>query len=350
MTDVIRVGLVGYGLAGRVFHAPLLRAVPAMRLTTISTSRVDEVTALDPAIACVATPAEIFADPAIDLVVIATPSATHADLAAEALRAGKHVVVDKPFALSLQQARDLAALAGECGKLLAVFHNRRFDSDFLSIRAAIAEGLVGRITHFESHFDRFRPDVRDRWREDGSAGSGLWFDLGPHLVDQALALFGRPDGVSADIAALRDGSPSDDWAHVVLRYAGMRVILHASMSAPAGEAGGSPRFLVHGQGGTLVKMRLDQQEAQLVAGLRPGDPGWGADDDPVVIYEREGGRTVRPALAGCQQDYYVQMAAAILSATPLPVTLEDAVAVQEVVEAAQISARDGRQVALPLPA
>jgi predicted dehydrogenase len=349
VANMIRVGLLGYGPAGRIFHAPLLRSVPALALTSICTSRADEVAALDFGIRCVATPAEIFTDPAIDLVVIATPSATHAPLAAEALRAGKHVVVDKPFALSLADARGLAVLARDRDKLLTVFHNRRFDSDFLSIRAAITEGIVGRITHFESHFDRFRPQVRDRWREDGSPGSGLWFDLGPHLADQALALFGSPQSVSADIVALRDGSASDDWAHVVLHYPDMRVVLHASMSAAAGEDGGSPRFMVHGMNGTLVKKRLDQQEAQLLAGVRPGHPGWGADDDPVAYYDIQGRATLRPALAGCQQDYYAQVAAAILSGAPLPATLEQAVAIQEVIEAAQISAREGRRVALPLP-
>lgn len=347
MADRIRVGLVGYGPAGRIFHAPLLRAVPAMALTTISTSKADEVAALDPAIHCAGSAAEIFADPAIDLVVIATPSATHAALAADALRAGKHVVVDKPFALTLAQAQDLVTLAARCGRQLAVFHNRRFDSDFRSVRAGIEEGLVGRVTHFESHFDRFRPEIRDRWREDGSAGSGIWFDLGPHLVDQALALFGRPDAVSADFAALRDGGVSDDWAHVVLRYPQMRVVLHASMTVAAAGAGGSPRFIVHGTGGTLIKRLLDPQETQLVAGLRPGDAGWGVDDDPLEIYDALGRMRTRPALAGCQEHFYVQVAAAILSGGPLPTPVEDALAVQAVIETAQHSAREGRWLPLP---
>lgn len=347
MVDVVRVGLVGYGPAGRIFHAPLLRSIPAMALISISTSKADEVAALDPAIRCVATAAEIFADSAIDLVVIATPSATHAPLAAQALRAGKHVVVDKPFALTLAEAQDLAALAAQCGKQLAVFHNRRFDSDFRSVRAAIEEGLVGRVTHFESHFDRFRPEIRDRWREDGSPGSGLWLDLGPHLVDQALALFGRPDAVSADFAALRDGAMSDDWAHVVLRYPQMRVVLHASLTVPGAEAEGSPRFIVHGTGGTLIKRLLDPQETQLVAGLRPGDSGWGVDPDPLEIYDGQGGMTTRPALLGCQERFYAQVAAAIQSGGPLPTPVEDALAVQAVIETAQRSASEGR--CLPLP-
>ncbi|WIW90158.1 oxidoreductase (plasmid) [Sphingobium sp. V4] len=343
----IAVGLIGYGMAGRVFHAPLIRVAPALELKAIVTSRAKEVAALDPGIACFATPEQLLADPAIDLAVIATPSATHAPLAAAALRAGKHVVVDKPFALSLEQARDLAALADVSGRRLAVFHNRRFDSDFLSIRAAIEEGLVGRVTLVESHFDRFRPQVRDRWREDGSPGSGVWFDLGPHLVDQALALFGRPQAVSADIVALRDGSGADDWAHVVLRYADLRVILHASLTAPGGDAGGSPRFTVHGTAGTLIKRSLDPQEAQLVAGLRPGDQRWGVDPDPVEWHDGEGRIALRPTLRGCQERFYRQIADALMTGAPLPVPIDEAVAVQEVIEAASLSAREARVVTLP---
>ncbi|QGP81074.1 oxidoreductase [Sphingobium sp. CAP-1] len=344
----IGVGLIGYGMAGRVFHAPLIRAVPALRLAAIVTSRAADVATLDPAIACVARVGDLLADPAIDLVVLATPSGTHASLCADALRAGKHVVVDKPFALSLADARDLAALAARVGRRLAVFHNRRFDSDYLSIRAAIEGGAVGRVTHFESHFDRFRPAVRDRWREDGSAGSGVWFDLGPHLVDQALALFGQPDAVSADIVALRGGSMADDWAHVVLRYADKRVVLHASLTAPGGEAGGAPRFVVHGTQGTIIKRRLDPQEAQLIAGLRPGDAGWGADDDPVERWDDAGIVTRHRAETGCQQRFYAAVAHALLADGPLPVPTDDAMMVQAVIEAALLSARDGRVVALPL--
>ena len=349
MTARIKVGLIGYGMAGRVFHAPLIRAASSLDLVAIATSRADEVAALDPGIGCVPDAQALLADPAIELVVVATPSATHADLAADALRAGKHVVVDKPFALTLAQARDLAQLAQASGRQLTVFHNRRFDSDFLSIRAAIDDGLVGRVTQFESHFDRFRPQVRDRWREDGSPGSGVWFDLGPHLIDQALALFGRPLAVSADIAALRTGSAADDWAHVLLRYDRMRVVLHASMNAPDGDGGGSPRFTVHGSNGSVIKRRLDPQEAQLIAGLRPDDPDWGVDTDPVEIHDGAGGVTRRPATKGCQHLFYAGLGDALLAGAPLPIPLEEAVAVQEVLEAALISARDNKVVTLPLP-
>ncbi|WP_420145876.1 oxidoreductase [Sphingobium sp.] len=349
MSRRIKVGLIGYGMAGRVFHAPLIGAAPSLELVAIATGRTVEVAAMDPTITCYPDAQSLIADCDVELAVVATPSATHANIAADALRAGKHVVVDKPFALTLEQARDLARLAQATGKQLTVFHNRRFDSDFLTIRAILEEGLIGRVTHFESHFDRFRPDVRDRWREDGSPGSGVWFDLGPHLIDQALALFGRPLAVSADIAALRSGSAADDWAHVVLRYADRRVILHASLHAPSGDGGGSPRFAVHGSKGSVIKRGMDQQEAQLIAGLRPGDAGWGDDSDPVAIYDAHGMVTLRPATVGRQQLFYAKLGEALLFGNPLPIPLEEAVAVQEVLEAALMSARDKEVVALPLP-
>ena len=347
MRKPINVALVGYGMAGRVFHAPLIRATPTLRLAAIATSRADEVAALDPAIHVAPNPSALFADPAITLVVIATPSATHATLAADAIRAGKHVVVDKPLALSYGEAQDLVALARLHDRHIFVFHNRRYDSCFMAVRDSLAQGSIGRVTHFESHFDRFRPTLRDRWREDGSPGSGVWFDLGPHLVDQAIALFGRPQSVWADIAALREGGIADDWAHVVLAYPGMRAVLQASLNNPDGPMGGPARFAVHGTQGSLIKLALDAQEAQLVAGLRPGDAGWGIDPDPLVIHDGAGGHRSIAAPVGCQQRYYADVAATLTDGAPPPVTPGDMLAVAEVIEAAQTSASTGRRVDLP---
>lgn len=345
----IRTGLIGYGLAGRVFHAPLIRAAAGLTLTAIGTSRVEEVAALDPAIRAIADPQALLADPDIDLVVIASPTGTHADLARAALLAGKHVVVDKPFTLTLQEARDLAALAQAQDRHLLVFHNRRWDSCFLTVRAAIQAGEIGRVTQFASHFDRFRPEVRDRWRENGGPGSGVLYDLAPHLIDQALMLFGRPDAVAADIAILREGGSADDYAVLTLRYPQMRVTLSASMNAPDGAHGGAPRFTVHGTQGTLVKRLLDPQEAQLAAGLRPGDDGWSKDSDPLTLYDAEGVMTTRAAISGHQESYYAMLATFLSGAGAPPITLPECVAVMEVVEAARVAAHEGRVVSLPLP-
>jgi predicted dehydrogenase len=345
----IRTGIIGYGLAGRVFHAPLVRAAPGLRLTAIATSRTQEVAALGQDIRAVAQAQTLLADPAIDLVVIASPTGTHAELARAALLAGKHVVVDKPFTLTLAEARDLATLARTCGRALLVFHNRRWDSCFLTIRDALARDAIGRVTQFHSHFDRFRPTVRDRWRENGEPGSGVLYDLGPHLIDQALVLFGAPQAVSADIAILREGGGADDDVAITLRYPHLHVHLGASLNAPDATAGGAPRFTVHGTRGTLVKALMDPQEAQAVAGLRPGDAGWAVDQDPLVIHDGAGGVTTRPALRGSQERFYALLADHLHGLGAPPVTLPECVAVMEVLEAARLSARDQRVVQLPLP-
>ena len=200
---MIRVALIGYGYAGRTFHAPLIRATPGLELTAISSSRPDRVHADMPGVAVAASAEEICASASIELVVVATPNDTHAPIAAMALRAGKHVVVEKPFAPTLRESRELISLAGRERRMLAVFHNRRWDGDFVAVTNLLASGVLGEITHVESHFDRYRPIVRDRWRERRGVGAGLWYDLGPHLVDQALQLFGVPDRVIGNLAAQR---------------------------------------------------------------------------------------------------------------------------------------------------
>jgi predicted dehydrogenase len=247
-------------------------------------------------------------------------------------------VVDKPFTLDLADARELAALADRQQRLLSVFHNRRWDSDFLTVQQAIADGVIGGVAHFESHFDRFRPEVRARWREGSGPGSGIWFDLGPHLVDQALQLFGIPDRVLASLALQRVGALSDDWAHVVLEYSGRRVILHAGMLV----AGGVPRFLVHGTRGSLMKRKPDPQEAQLLAGMKPHHQGWGVDPDPMLLYDGSGGERHIPSLAGDQSRYYAGIDAALRAGAPNPVPPVQAIAVVAVIEAALLAARTGQ--------
>ena len=339
----LRVALVGYGFAGRTFHAPLLSRVPGLQLHTVVSADAGKVHADLAGVRVLGRPEQAFADDAIDLVVIATPNDTHAPLARAALDAGRNVVVDKPFTTTLPEARALAALAQARGRLMSVFHNRRWDSDFLGVRQAIADGLVGDVVHFESHFDRFRPQVRARWREQAGAGGGLWWDLGPHLVDQALQLFGLPDSVQASFAAQRGGAQAVDWAHVVLAWGARRAVLHGSMLV----AGGSARFTVHGSRGSLVKPRIDRQEAQLLRGMRPGDPGWGEDDDALLLYDGSDAPAVAlPAPAGDQRAYYVAVRDALLGRGDNPVTPLQAIAVISVLEAAEASAREGR--ALPL--
>lgn len=205
MSENIRVGLIGYGYASKTFHAPLVAGTPGMELAAITSSDETKVRADWPAVPVVTEPKHLFNDPNIDLIVIPTPNDTHFPLAKAALEAGKHVVVDKPFTVTLSQARELDALARSLGRLLSVFHNRRWDSDFLTVKALLNEGTLGEIAFFESHFDRYRPQVRDRWREQAGPGSGIWYDLAPHLLDQAVHLFGLPVSMTVDLAQLRPG-------------------------------------------------------------------------------------------------------------------------------------------------
>jgi predicted dehydrogenase len=335
LPPAVRAGLIGYGYAGKTFHAPLINAAAGLTLVGVASSNAAKVHADLPNIPVDSSAEALIDNPDIDLVVIATPNDTHAPLALAALQAGKHVVIDKPFALDLAEARQVVSTAARHDRFLSVFHNRRWDSDFLTVRQAIADGLIGNVTHFESHFDRFRPQVQDRWREQDSPGGGLWFDLGPHLVDQALCLFGLPDRVQAAFARQRAGAQADDWAHVILSYGDRRVILQAGMLV----AGGTHRFSAHGPHGSIVKQQSDRQEAQLLAGMTPGASGWGNDPDALMLHDGSGIVQNIAASPGDQRHYYNNVADAISQGGPNPVAPVEALAVMAVIEATFRSAK-----------
>jgi len=342
----INIALIGYGFVGKTFHAPLIQSIEGLTLAVVSSRDEEKVKRDLPNVLVVATPEEAIQHPDVDLVVIASPNATHAPLAALALNAGKHVVVDKPFTLDMQEARELIALADEKQRLLSVFHNRRWDSDFLGIKQVIEEGRLGKVKLFESHIDRFRPEVRVRWREQNVPGSGLWFDLGPHLIDQTLQLFGLPQSVQGNIATLRDGAEINDWAHVVLNYPEHKVILHASMLV----AGGTSRFTVHGDKASVVKARIDQQEAQLLAGVIPGSESWGEDSDDMVLFDATGDATRLKTPKGDQRQYYINVRDALRGKITNPVHPVEALAVMAVLEAAVTSSETGSTQPLALTA
>lgn len=337
----LNVALVGFGYAGQTFHAPLISACADLRLHTVVTSKAEALAAAWPEAKPVASLDGALADPAVDLVVIATPDDLHAAQAEQALRAGKAVVVDKPFTRDLPDAARLVELARETGQLLSVFQNRRWDADFLALKAEIEAGRLGRIVAYESRFDRYRPVVRDRWRE--AEGAGVWFDLGPHLIDQALHLFGRPEAISLDLAIQRDGGLSPDRAQATLRYGTMRVVLGAAMLVAAPEV----RFAVHGTKASLLSSGLDAQEDQLKAGMTPGAPGWGVPlKAPVRVEGETGRRTPLEGAVGEYPAYYAGIAKALRGEGLNPVPAEEALAVMEIIAAGIESDRLRREVTL----
>ena len=325
--------LIGYGLAGRAFHAPLIASVEGMRLSAIVSSRTDQVRGDYPDTAVLSAPDEAFADSSVDLVVVATPNESHFKLAARALEHGKHVVVDKPFATTADEARELMRRAERASRLLSVFHNRRWDADYLTLKRLIADGELGEIVTFESHFDRFRPKPSGNWREKAGPAGGLWFDLGPHLADQALCLFGKPLALFADLAILRDGVAAPDYFHVLLRYEKLRVVLTTNFLAAADDL----RMIVHGTRASYVKHGFDPQEAALRAGGRPvGD--WGRDPRDGVLKLADGSERIVPSEHGDYRRYYAGVRDAIRGAGPLPVTAAEGLAVMEVLECGERSA------------
>ncbi|MBB3812547.1 putative dehydrogenase [Xanthomonas arboricola] len=342
MPKPFNLAVVGYGYVGRTFHAPLIASTPGLTLHSVVSSKPQQAQADFPEVAVLADLDTALADPALDAVVLATPNQTHAPFALQALAAGKHVLVDKPFALDAAQARAVVAAAAAAGRIVSVFQNRRWDADFLTVRRLIDEGQLGEVVEFHSHFDRFRPQVRDRWRESDIPGAGLWYDLGPHLLDQALQLFGTPQAIGADLQRQRNQARSDDYFHVTLRYPRLRVILHAgSLVADSGL-----RFAVHGTRGSYLKHGLDTQEDQLRAGRRPGTAGWGVDPLPGTLtrVDDEGRvHTHQPdTTPGDYRQCYAAFRDALAGTGPAPVSGADAVQVMELLELAQRSAASGR--------
>ncbi|MCC7054917.1 MAG: oxidoreductase [Gemmatimonadaceae bacterium] len=341
----LNVALVGYGFVGKVFHAPLVMAVEGLHLHTVVSSNAHAVHADLPQVQVAPTLDAALADAAVDLVVIATPNAVHAAQAHAALDAGKHVVVDKPFTVTVAEAVDVIAHAEAAGRVLSVFHNRRYDSDFLTLRGLVTAGDLGVVTQYESHFDRFRLDVRDRWREKAGPGAGLWYDLGPHLVDQALQLFGMPLGITADIAVQRDGAETDDYFHATLRYPRLRVLLHGSALVAAHDL----RFAVHGTRGSFVKQGLDSQEDALKAGRTPGDAHWGVDPRPGTLTRVAGDDLTTRTISGPPGDYrayYAGVRDAILGAGPNPVPGAEALDVMRLIAAGVQSALARSEIAI----
>jgi predicted dehydrogenase len=346
-----RVGLLGYGLAGRVFHAPLIAACPGLQLAAVVSRDPERRAALHaahPDATALDTPEQLWERASeLDLVVVATPNRSHVPLARAALEAGLAVVVDKPFAPSAPEARALIELARVSGRSLTVFQNRRWDGDFLTVRRLLSEGALGTVHRFESRFERWVPVPRAGWRESGvpADGGGLLFDLGAHLIDQALQLFGPVRAVYAELEGRRPGAAIDDDVFVALVHRS-GTHSHLWMSKVAAQRG--PRFRVLGERAAYTKYGLDGQEPAMAAGGIPGSPGWGEEPpERWGLLGEDGAARPVPTDAGSYLRFYEDMVAALASGASVPVDPADAVAGLEVIAAARSSAARGDVVTLP---
>jgi predicted dehydrogenase len=344
-------------LAGQVFHAPFVSAVPGLKLEAIVQRKGDAARKAYPSARILRSVEEALGDAAVQLVVVGTPNETHYELGKLALLAGKHVVIDKPFAATSAEAKELKELAEKQGVVLAPFHNRRWDGDFLTVRKLLADDAVGRLVTYESHFDRFRPLPRENtWKEGANLANGLLMDLGPHLVDQALALFGPPAGITASVRKDRDKTDIEDAFDITLEYPGYsgqhRLRAHCRSSMLAADA--APRFLLHGIKGSFKKYGLDPQESALVGGAkvpRMGEGEWLAEPE-----SEWGTLTVAPVLAdpamlvrtkvktepGDYRGYYANVRDAIHGVAKLAVTPEDGYRTVKLLEMARESWAEGR--------
>ncbi len=344
---MIEVGLVGFGLAGRAFHAPVIRAVPGMHLAAILQRTGNEAEEKYPDLRVVRNMEELLALREIRLVVIATPNDTHYSLARQCLEAGRDVVVDKPFTTALEEARALVELAKKAGRLITVYQNRRFDGDFQTIRKLVAEGTLGRIVRLETNYDRYRPQLKPgAWRETARAGSGILFDIAPHLIDHALVLFGLPDGVTADVRIERENAVADDAFDIMFHYpGGMRAVLRSSILAAAPR----PRFVLHGTQGSFVKQTFNPLENNLRQGNIPTQGPWGAEPEQnwgvLTVPEGDKFSQRRIPSASCDyRDYYANVRDALLGKAEAAVSPEWALNVMRLLEMARESSEKHRTI------
>ncbi|MDO7853083.1 Gfo/Idh/MocA family oxidoreductase [Hymenobacter convexus] len=347
-TSIINVGLLGFGSAGRIYHAPFLNAYAGYRLSkvrTTSTSPEIHARELHGHTQVVATSGAIFDDPEIDLVVVAAPNSLHHSLAKQALEAGKHVVVDKPFTLTVAEADELIELAARHKRVLSIYHNRRFSSDFRTVKKVCESGMLGRIVEYEAHFDRFRNSIRaGSWKEDEGPGGGIFYDMGTHLIDQALQLFGLPEAVRADLRVQRTGGQSCDSFEVVLEYPNLKATLKGSMLAKEP----FPQFTVFGDQGTFMKYGRDVQDDALRQGVVPHlGPDWGLEPENfwgrinTQVNGLEINGIVRSEL-GNFGDFYRNIHGVITAGADLLVRPEEAREVIRIIELAEESSRQRR--------
>lgn len=346
MDRIIKTAIVGFGYSGKVFHAPFLEANKKFRLCRVLERRSDTSRTIYPWIDVVKDLDGIINDPEIELVIITTPNISHFEIADAIIKAGKNVIVEKPITLTYSEAQTLIEAAEKRKVILSVFHNRRWDGDFMTVNMIIENNLLGEVVEFESHFDRFRNYFKpNSWRESDLPGAGILYDLGPHLIDQALLLFGRPESLIADVRIQRDGGAADDNFEIILNYGRLKVTLKAGMLVK----GKTPRFIVYGTEGSFRKYGLDPQENALKNGLSPLGDNWGEEPeelwgtlDTITAGLNYSGRI--KTLPGNYMIYFDNIYDAIVNGAELMVKPEEAAESIKIIELAQDSASKGRRV------
>lgn len=352
---MIKFGIVGFGLAAKVFHLPIITRLQNAAVTAVYSSKpADDIHQVLPDAEVFNSVDDFLAQADVDVVVVLTPNDLHADIASKALLANKHVIIDKPFVCNVKEGEKLIALAKQQEKLLTIYHNRRWDGDFLTVKKLIEEGRLGQLTYFESRFDKYRPRVWGRWREQDRPGAGLVYDLGSHTIDQALYLLGKPQKVYAKVLEQRDGAEANDYFDIQLSYNNDAALVRLRGSSLART---TPfRFYIEGTQGSFIKQEKDVQEAQMATNMSFHDPKWGVDeqanygqwlrmppegdiqnkehDEPVIIKTEQ----------GAYQTFYANFLQAAQGKSELAVTAEQALDVIKVIELAFASSESGQEL------
>ncbi|MCL1126517.1 oxidoreductase [Shewanella surugensis] len=337
----IKTAIVGYGFSAKTFHIPFITTSDVFVLHALSSSQSDAVSQDSPQVQHFHTADEMIRNSGAELIIITAPNDVHYALAKLALENNKHVLIEKPFVTRSKDGAVLIELAKEKGLLLSVYQNRRYDGDFLTVKKLIDEKRLGNVRVYESHFDRFRPQVQQRWREQTSDGGGILYDLAPHLLDQALSLFGLPQSLSARCQSMREQASTTDYFHLVLHYQKLEVILHASLFC----AGPNLRFQVQGDKGSYVKQGLDPQEDCLRAGELPTKPNWGAEksEDFGKFYD---GKKVEVITSekGCYPDFFIDLAQAIVTGDYTQMSAKQSLNTIKLIELALESQATGKRL------
>ncbi len=342
---IIRTAIASYGMSGYVFHAPFIHLHPGFELKKVLERTKSLSKERYPYAEIVRDYEDLVTDPEIDLVVVNTPDQLHYPMALEALRAGKHVVVEKPFTQTSEQGQELIALARQKGVLLTVYHNRRFDGDSRTVQKILKEKILGRLVDYEAHYDRYRNYIPKTWKEDPSTGASIVYNLGSHLVDHALFLFGKPESVWADIRKLRDGALTDDYFDIRLLYPSFSTTLKSSYLVK--EPG--PRYILHGTDGSYIKSGNDPQEEALKQGIWPEGENWGLEpeSDWGLLHTEKNNITERkviPTLAGNYMDFYDNLYEAVVHGAPLAIRPEEGLEVIKIIEKAYLSNKEKRNI------